>query len=164
MSVSSWVHAKPPSRQGLTMDSEIDKLATTVVDTAFHIHNDLGPGLFESVYETILEGELKARGLRVARQRLIDITYRGTLIPSAFKADLLIEDRLLIELKSVEHIAPVHAKQLLTYLRLMNLPIGFLINFGSASFRDGVKRVANTKAPLATWRLSVNPNDGEEKR
>jgi GxxExxY protein len=146
------------------MDTEVDKLAKAVVDTAFHIHNDLGPGLFETVYETILEGELKARGFRVARQRLIDITYRGVIIPNAFKADLMVEDTLLIELKSVEQIAPVHGKQLLTYLRLLNLPIGLLINFGSASFKDGVKRIANTKAPLAAWRLGVNPNDGEQNR
>jgi GxxExxY protein len=140
------------------MDSEIDIMATAVVDTAFHIHNDLGPGLFESVYETILESELKTRGFSVARQRLIDITYRETVIANAFKADLLVENRLLIELKSVETLAPVHGKQLLTYLRLMNLPLGLLINFGAASFKDGIKRVANTKAPLAAWRLGVNQN------
>ena len=114
-----------------------------MVDCGYHLHRDIGPGLLESVYEILLCSELKARGVRVQCQLAVPIEHRGILIENAFRADILIEDSLLIELKSTEMHAPVHAKQLLTYLRLMKLPLGLLINFGSASYKDGVRRIAN---------------------
>jgi iron complex transport system substrate-binding protein len=103
--------------------------------------------LLESVYETLLEARLRRAGIKIDRQRPIDIVYDGITFQRAFTADLLLDDLLLIELKSVEHTAPVHAKQLLTYLRLMHLPLGLLLNFGSGTFREGVRRVVNDHSP-----------------
>ena len=128
-------------------EAEIERLAQIAVDAAFHLHRDLGPGLIESVYETLLATRLKKLGLKVDRQQPIDIIYDGARFRAAFTADLLIEERLLIELKSVERTAPVHVKQLLTYLRLMHLPLGLLINFGAGSFREGIRRVVNDRRP-----------------
>ena len=123
--------------------AKLEELARTVVDCGYHLHRDIGPGLLESVYEILLCAELEARGVRVQCQLAVPIEHRGILIENAFRADILIEDSLLIELKSTEMHAPVHAKQLLTYLRLMKLPLGLLINFGCASYKDGVRRIAN---------------------
>ncbi len=122
---------------------DINDLARTTVDCAFHIHRDLGPGLLESVYEAVLAGALGQRGLVVERQKPIDFTYAGMTFSEGFRADLVIDRRLIVELKSVERFAPVHAKQLLTYLRLCDQPLGLLINFGAATFKEGVKRVVN---------------------
>ena len=123
--------------------SEIEKLASVAVDCGFQIHKELGPGLLESVYETVLAGALEQRGLSVKRQTPIPISFRGLTFADAFRADVIVENSLLIEVKSVERNAPVHAKQLLTYLRLMEQPLGLLMNFGCDTFRDGVKRVVN---------------------
>ena len=102
-----------------------------------------GPGLLESAYELLFCAELKARGLSFECQLPVPVEYRGVVIENAFRADILVEGCLLIELKSTEAHAPVHAKQLLTYLRLMRLPLGLLINFGAATYKDGVRRIAN---------------------
>lgn len=128
-------------------DLMVERLARSAVDAAFHLHRDLGPGLLESVYETLLSMKLEKLGLKVDRQKPIDLIYEGVHFRAAFTADILVEDRLLIELKSTERTAPVHVKQLLTYLRLMNLPLGLLINFGAATFREGIRRVANERIP-----------------
>jgi iron complex transport system substrate-binding protein len=122
---------------------ELDRLSRIAVDCGYRLHKEIGPGLLESVYEILLAEELAQRGVTVRRQVSVPIRYGSVVIDNAFKADLLVEDRLLIELKSVERNAPVHGKQVLTYLRLMNLPLGLLINFGMATFKDGVQRVAN---------------------
>ena len=122
---------------------EIEALAREAVDCGFRIHRDLGPGLLESVYESIMVRSLEKRGLRVTCQKSISFTYDGLTFDDAFRADLVIEGRLLVELKSVEKIAPVHGKQVLTYLRLMKLPLGLLMNFGAATFKEGVQRIAN---------------------
>jgi GxxExxY protein len=122
---------------------ELDRLARIAVDCGYRLHKEIGPGLLESVYEILLAEELAQRGVTVRRQVSFPIRYRSVVIDNAFKADLLVEDRLLIELKSVERNAPVHGKQVLTYLRLMNLPLGLLMNFGMATFKDGLQRVAN---------------------
>jgi iron complex transport system substrate-binding protein len=122
---------------------DIEALATTAVDCGFKLHERLGPGLFESVYEVVLAQSLQKRGLSVERQKPIAIRVDNLIMDEGFRADLLVEGRLLIELKSVERLAPVHAKQVLTYLRLMDLPLGLLMNFGAASFREGVRRIAN---------------------
>lgn len=122
---------------------DIEALATIAVDCGFKVHDGLGPGLLESVYEAVLAEALVRRGLAVERQKPIPIRYADMLFDEGFRADLLVEGRLLIELKSCERIAPVHGKQLLTYLRLMELPLGLLMNFGGATFREGIRRVAN---------------------
>jgi iron complex transport system substrate-binding protein len=128
----------------------LEGMARVAIDCGFKIHDRLGPGLLESVYEVLLEQSLLRQGLIVERQRPIPISFDGTAVDEGFRADLLVEGRLLIELKSVERIAPVHMKQVLTYLRLMNLPLGLLMNFGAATFREGIKRVANGHRPFAS--------------
>lgn len=146
-------HAKPRSREGHIDSEEISKI---VVDEAFKIHRDLGPGLLETVYETVLAGALSRAGLSVERQRPVTIRYDGMQFSDAFRIDLLVEGSFIIEVKSVETIAKVHGKQLLTYLRLTKQPLGLLINFGSPSFREGVKRVVNNHTAFAASRLRVN--------
>ncbi len=127
------------------MDGDTERLARLVVDAGFHLHRNLGPGLLESVYESLLAAKLEKEGIKVDRQKPIDILYEGTHFKAAFVADLLLDDRLLVELKSVERFSPVHVKQVLTYVRLMELPLGLLMNFGTATFREGVRRVANDR-------------------
>lgn len=128
----------------------IEEVATVCVDCGFKLHRQLGPGLLESVYEAVLAHSLAERGLAVERQKVIPIRLGALRLEEGFRADLLVEGKLLIELKSVEKTAPVHAKQVLTYLRLMNLPLGLLMNFGAATFREGVKRIVNNHQPFAS--------------
>lgn len=125
---------------------DIEWLARTAIDCGFQVHDDIGPGLLETAYEPFLAASLAERGLRVEVQKPVPVTYRGLVIRDAFRADLLVEERLVIEVKSVERLAPVHAKQLLTYLRLMNQPLGLLMNFGADLFRNGLKRIINNRS------------------
>jgi GxxExxY protein len=125
------------------LTTDIEELARIALDCGYRLHCEIGPGLLETVYEILLAEFLSERGLRVERQKIVPIVFRGKLLDEAFRIDLLVEDRLVIELKSTERHAPVHAKQLLTYLRLMDLPLGLLMNFGAPSFKEGVKRLAN---------------------
>lgn len=125
------------------MSEEIEALARVAVDCGFKLHEALGPGLLESVYEVCLFQSLKERGLSAERQKPIPICFNEIVLEEGFRADLLVEGRLLIELKSTETFVPVHGKQVLTYLRLMELPLGLLMNFGAPTFRDGVRRIAN---------------------
>jgi GxxExxY protein len=134
----------------------VEELSAEVVDAAFHLHKDLGPGLLETVYEVVLAKVLEQRGLRVDRQKPVAIEYAGLRFEEGFRADLLVEDQLVVELKSVENLAPVHAKQMLTYLRLLNLPLGLLINFGAATFKEGIKRIVNNHRDFAASRLRVH--------
>lgn len=134
----------------------IEELAGIAIDGGLKIHMDLGPGLLESFYESTLAATLMRRGLAIETQRPISVEYEG-LILDGFRADILIENTLIIEIKSVERMAPVHGKQLLTYLRLMKQPLGLLMNFGCATFREGVKRVVNNHH-FASSRLRVNQN------
>ena len=120
-----------------------NEIAKIIVDACYHIHTSLGPGLLESVYEVVLARELEGRGLRVQRQVAVPIVWEGQKFDEGFRADLVIQDKVIIELKSVEKIAPVHAKQLLTYLRLMDRRLGLLVNFGEALIKNGIKRVVN---------------------
>ncbi|HZF00486.1 MAG TPA: GxxExxY protein [Methylomirabilota bacterium] len=120
-----------------------NEIATQIVDAAFQIHTKLGPGLLESVYEIVLAYELQKRGLRVARQVPIPIVYEGIKFDEGFRADLIVEDKVIVELKSVEAVAPVHKKQVLTHLRLMNLKLGLLINFGEELIKNGISRIVN---------------------
>ena len=128
------------------MLNRFDELARVAVDCGYKLHSGLGPGLLESVYEALLAEHLARRGLRVERQKPIAIAHDGIVLNEGFRADLLVEGQLLIELKSVEKLQPVHAKQVLTYLRLLDLPLGLLMNFGAATFKEGVKRIANGRA------------------
>src|SRR5438874_257000 len=118
-------------------------IAKEIVDGAFRIHTTLGPGLLESVYDTVLAYELGRRGLSVVRQQPIPIAYEDVRIDNGFRADLVIEDKVIVEVKSVENLAPVHKKQLLTYLRLADKRLGLLINFHVALIKDGIARVVN---------------------
>jgi len=120
-----------------------NEIAKRVMDAAFMIHRELGPGLLETVYEAILAKKLTDMGLAVERQVPVSIRFEGMVFDEGFRADLIIERKVIIELKSVEHLAPVHSKQLLTYLRLTGCRLGLLINFGEALLKDGFKRVAN---------------------
>ena len=126
---------------------QLEELARIAVDCGYRLHCDLGPGLLESVYEILLVESLRDAGLFCDRQVPIPIRYKGIVVDNAFKADLLVERRLLVELKSVERVALVHGKQVLTYLRLMDLPLGLLMNFGQATFKAGLKRIANNYYP-----------------
>jgi GxxExxY protein len=120
-----------------------NELSKIVLDAAFSIHTKLGPGLLESAYEAILAYDLNKRGLAVQRQVAIPIRYEGLTFNEGFRADLLVEDKLIVELKSVERLAPVHGKQVLTQLRLSGKSLGLLINFGELHLRHGIERIAN---------------------
>lgn len=122
---------------------DIEDLARIAVDCGFKLHKDLGPGLLESVYEILMAEAIQRRGLQIARQVPVPIKYDGVVVDNAFRIDLLVENRLIIELKSTERDSALYPKQLLTYLRLMDLPLGLLMNFGQETFKQGVKRVAN---------------------
>jgi GxxExxY protein len=139
---------------------EIEEIAREVVDCGYKLHTGLGPGLLESVYEVVLAKLLAECGLFVERQKPIPIIFQGMRFDEGFRADLLVDGKLLIELKSVENLAPVHSKQVLTYLRLLNLPLGLLMNFGAATFKEGVKRIANNHSDFASSRLRVHQSEG----
>lgn len=139
--------------------ADLDALARTIVDTAYRLHRDLGPGLLESAYEALLAARLERDGILVDRQVPVDAKFDGIVLPSAYKIDLLVERSIVIEIKSVERAPPAHAKQALTYIMLGGFPLGFVTNFGTPMFKDGVKRLINNTAPLATWRLGANKKD-----
>jgi GxxExxY protein len=137
---------KEKKAKSLVLDENLERLAKQVIDCAFKTHVDLGPGLLESAYETVLEHRLRRTGFVVERQKPIAIIVDGLTLPDAFRADLLVEGRLLLELKSVEKLTNLHAMQLLTYLRLTNLPLGLLLNFNTELFKHGIKRIMNNDA------------------
>lgn len=118
-------------------------IAKEIVDAAFRIHTTLGPGLLESVYQTVLAYELGRRGLRTVSQQAIPVVYENVRIDTGFRADLVVEEKVIVEIKSVELLAPVHKKQLLTYLRLADKRLGLLINFHVALIKDGITRIVN---------------------
>lgn len=120
-----------------------NEIGTIIVDTAIELHRHLGPGLLESVYEVVLAYELIAKGLSVQRQVPISIVYKTMKFDDAFRADLLIADKVILELKSIEQMNNAHRKQLQTYLRLTGLKLGYLLNFGSALMKDGIVRTVN---------------------
>ena len=135
---------------------DIDDISADVLNIALRIHRELGPGLLETVYETVLAGKLVEMGYHVDRQLPVDIMFEGQRFDAAFRVDLLVDYRLIVELKCVERLAGVHSKQLLTYLRLMKQPVGLLINFGGETLKEGVKRIVNGHIPSAPSRLRVN--------
>jgi iron complex transport system substrate-binding protein len=138
----------------------VEELSAEIVDCGYQLHRQLGPGLLESVYEVVLAKMLEQKGFCVERQKLVPIEFCGLRFDEGFRADLLIEGLVLVELKSVENIAAVHGKQVLTYLRLLNLPLGLLMNFGASTFKDGIKRIVNGHQDFASSRLRVNQGQG----
>ena len=120
-----------------------NEIGTIIVDSAVYMHQKLGPGLLETVYEVILANLLAKKGLSVQRQISIPIDYDGEHFDEAFRADMFVEGKVIIELKSVEKLNPAHKKQLLTYLRLTNTKLGYLLNFGSELMKDGIVRIIN---------------------
>ncbi|MCH8204788.1 MAG: GxxExxY protein [Candidatus Hydrogenedentes bacterium] len=123
--------------------SRENEISGIILDAAITVHRKLGPGLLESVYERVLEYELKRRGLIVERQKPIAIEYEDLVIKDSFRADLVVEDKVIVELKSVERIEKVHKKQVLTYIRLADMRLGLLINFGAPLLKDGIFRIVN---------------------
>jgi GxxExxY protein len=122
-----------------------NELGTIIVDEAVRIHKALGPGLLEIVYEAVLARRLEKRGLIVERQKPVSIEFEGEHFDEGFRADLIVNGSVIIELKSVEKVSPVHKKQLLTYLRLTDLKVGYLLNFGDVLMKDGIRRIINGK-------------------
>lgn len=120
-----------------------NEVARTVVDVAYHIHRRLGPGLLESCYHAVMKYELEKRGLRILSREPVPVVWEEVRIDKGFEADLIVEDVVIVELKSVEQLARVHKKQLLTYLRLTNCRLGLVINFGAELISDGIARVVN---------------------
>ncbi|MBI4536533.1 MAG: GxxExxY protein [candidate division NC10 bacterium] len=122
---------------------DLNSISGAIVDAAFHIHSTLGPGLLESVYEVVLAHELEKRGLKVERQTPVPIDYDGVHFEVGFRADLVVESGIVVELKSVEELSPVHSKQRLTYLRLLDYRLGLLLNFGAPIIKNGIRRIVN---------------------
>jgi GxxExxY protein len=120
-----------------------NEIGTILITTAIEIHKSLGPGLFESVYETVLAHDLEEKGLTVKREVLIGIEYKDYKFEEAFRADLILNDKVIVELKSIEQLTMSHRKQLLTYLRLSRKKLGYLLNFGEALMKDGIVRIVN---------------------
>jgi GxxExxY protein len=120
-----------------------NEIATILVDSAYRVHVALGPGLLESVYEVALSHEIEKRGLKAERQVAVPLEYDGIRFDEGFRADIFVEEEVIVELKAVEKVLPVHKKQVLTYLRLTNSRLGLLINFGAPLIKDGITRVVN---------------------
>lgn len=136
---------------------DLNRVSGDVIDVALRIHRDLGPGLLESVYEVVLAAKLQALGYQVDRQRVVGFEFEGLKFDAAFRIDLVVDGRLLVEIKSVERLSAAHAKQLLTYLRLTGAPLGLLLNFGGATLKEGIKRLINERASSASPRLCAKP-------
>jgi GxxExxY protein len=136
---------KPSDHQGehLPIPSETEKAAKAVLDAAFTVHSNLGPGLLESVYETCLAHELRIQGLAVQVQITLPVVYADIRIDTGYRLDMLIDNRVIVEIKSVEQILPVHQAQILTYLKLSGYRLAFLINFNVRHLRDGIQRFVN---------------------
>lgn len=140
----------------MATDRSLDEITGEIVDAAYKLHVGLGPGLLESIYELILTRYLERRGLKVERQVPLSFEFDGLRFSEALRLDLFVESSVVVEIKSVEKLAPVHPKQLLSYLRLLNLPVGLLINFGAATLKDGIHRIVNGLPSSASPRLRVN--------
>ena len=143
--------------------ADIEELARLTIDCGLKIHRDLGPGLLESVYEAVLASSLIKIGLKVGRQVPIAIEYEDLAFGEGFRADLLVDGRLIVEVKSVDRLLPVHGKQVLTYLRLSGHTLGVLLNFGGATFREGVRRIVNNHTEFGSSRLRVNQSPSGER-
>lgn len=125
------------------MKEILNQLSKDVIGAAIEVHCELGPGLLEATYELALQHELQLRGLQVERQVALPVRYKGLVVPDAYRMDLLVEDRLVLELKVVEALQPIHSAQLLTYLRMSGKSLGLLMNFHSVRLADGIKRLVH---------------------
>jgi len=132
-----------PDWKQVRIPSDVERLATIVVDSVFSVHKELGPGLLESAYEACLSRELELRGVKHQRQLLIPLEYKGIHVEIGYRADLVVEGKLLLELKAVDELLPVHTAQVVTYLRLKKFPLGLLINFNEVLIKHGIHRVLN---------------------
>jgi GxxExxY protein len=137
---------------------DVERAAADTIDVSIRLHRELGPGLLESVYETVLAAKLARLGYEVQRQLPLSFDFEGLRFEDAFRVDLVIGRRLLVELKSIERLNAAHIKQLLTYLRLSEQPLGLLINFGGATLKEGLRRIVNSHTDFASSRLRVNHN------
>ena len=144
-------------------ERSLDEITGEIIDAAIRLHKALGAGLLESVYEVVLARDLERRGLRAARQQLVSFEYDGLEFRDCLRVDLLVEARVVVEIKSVERWIPIHSVQLLTYLRLMDLHVGLLINFGAPTLKQGLKRIVNQLSPSASPRLRVNQLQRQSK-
>ena len=127
----------------IVIPAEIEEMATIAVDAAFAVHSEFGPGLLESAYEACFARELELRDIKYQRQLPVPLDYKGKLIEVGFRADVVIGGKLLIELKAVEQVIPVHKAQVITYLKILKLPLGLLINFNEVLIKDGIQRILN---------------------
>lgn len=132
-----------PEWKRVIVPTEVERLATLAVDAAFAVHQELGPGLLESAYEACLSQELRLRGVNHQVQLPIPLNYKGIRVEVGFRADLIVEEKLLVELKAVDQLLPVHTAQVITYLRLKKFPLGLLINFNEVLIKHGIHRVLN---------------------
>jgi GxxExxY protein len=132
-----------PAWKQVKIPSEVEGLAKIVVDSAFAVHTTIGPGLLENAYETCLSRELDLRGIKHQRQAPVSLEYKGICMEVGYRADFVIEEKLLLELKTVDALLPVHTAQVITYLRLKKFPLGLLINFNEALIKDGIHRILN---------------------
>ena len=135
---------------------ELDIITSGIIDNAIKIHRALGPGLLESVYDSVLVSALEQDGFRVESQKSVRFEYNGMVFSDAFRADLVVNGRVIVEVKSIEKTGAIHKKQLLTYLRLMKLPVGLLINFGQVTLKEGLHRIVNNLDPSNSPNLRVN--------
>lgn len=131
----------------IVIPADVEELARLAVDSAFSVHTELGPGLLENAYEACFAYEMDLRGVKHQRQLPVPLTYKGKLIEVGFRADVVLEQKMLVELKAVEQVSPLHKAQVITYLKLMRLPLGLLINFNSVLIKDGIQRVLNLHLP-----------------
>jgi GxxExxY protein len=135
--------------------ADIEELARVAIDCGLRIHKDLGPGLLESAYEALLPERLGRSGCLVERQKLLPMEFDGLILADGYRVDILVDGKLIIEVKSVERLAPVHSKQLLTYIRLARQPVGLLMNFGGETLREGLRRIVDGPA-------NIFPSDRQE--
>jgi iron complex transport system substrate-binding protein len=134
----------------MSKSDQFDETSRIVVDSAYKIHSALGPGLLESAYESLLFRSLRRQGLKVERQKSVSFVFEGTSVSDGLRIDLLVANTLVVEIKSLETLLPVHTKQVLTYLRALGLRVGLLINFGGGTLKDGLRRVVNGYSPEST--------------
>lgn len=131
----------------IVIPDDVEKLATLAVDAAFAVHTELGPGLLESAYQACFAHELSLRGVSYQKELPVRLHYKGIRIEVGFRADIIIQQKLLIELKAVDQLLPIHKAQVITYLKLMRLPLGLMINFNETLIKSGIRRVLNIKKP-----------------
>ena len=146
----------PVSTRASRVKWELDDITSAIIEESLKIHRDLGPGLLESVYEVLLARALERRGLRVERQKIIRFEYDGLVFEKGLRVDLLVESRVVAELKAVEQMARVYSMKVRTYIRLAKLPVGLLINFGGETLKEGLRRIVNNLAPSESPGLRVN--------